>query len=193
MSNQYNLVAEYSGPDVFITNIRAGHLDENLIKLEQADKNFAVWTPYTLRFTPTNPIPALAWVKVVYPKNVEIKDDSFVENCSIQTAMSYKGKEYCILDADTRTIWFKDVFKDQDFYTSEVSMEFEMRNPANNFNDDDTVATAGMDPSAKAKYTYDQSFHIYTYDIDIAKDFAYMVDPTPAAKTKFSTEGAQKI
>lgn len=50
-------------------------------------------------------------------------------------------------------------------------MEFPMRNPANNFNDDDAVATAGMDPAAKAAYTQAQSFHIHTYDFDIGADF----------------------
>lgn len=117
--------------------------------------------------------------------------------------MSYKGKEYCILDDDhknTRTIWFKDAFKDQDFYTSEVAMEFKMKNPENNHAGDDAVATAGMSPAEKDEYTRRQSFHIHTYDFDIDADFKNLkaapafkgYTPVPASSVAPSNPGSRK-
>jgi hypothetical protein len=146
-----------------------------------------------VRFTPTNPIPSVGWVKVIYPTSVEINAATFVENCQIQTAMSYKGKEYCILDKKTRTVWFKDAFKDQDFYTSEVAMEFKMKNPENNFNDDDAVATRGMGQAEKVEYTRAQSFHIHTYGFDVGADFKNLkAAPAFASSVAASNPGSRK-
>ena len=61
-----------------------------------------------------------------------------------------------MLDKEKRTIWFFDIFRDQDVYTSEIALFFKFSNPNTNFFDDVSE--------------YDQAFHVKTYDFDL-KEF----------------------
>ena len=85
----------------------------------------------------------MAWVKVTYPKSVAIAaKDEFLKDCSIQTTLSCA--DCCDLDSAARTIWFAGAFVGQGQFTSEVSMEFRMRNPLTNFGE---VTPAGLSPA----------------------------------------------
>jgi hypothetical protein len=63
-------------------------------------KEFGAVNDYTIRFTPTNAIPRLAWVVIEYPINVTIPDPgAFIASCSAQTSGTYLGSDgYCVLD-----------------------------------------------------------------------------------------------
>jgi len=120
-------------------------LDPAKVKVEQVSRDFGKSNLYTIRFTPTNPITQMAWVKVTYPTSVAIDDkDDFITACSIQTTLSCTGAACCILDEANRIIWFYHAFVGQGQFTSEVSMEFPMRNPVTNFGE---VTPAGYSPT----------------------------------------------
>lgn len=132
-SSAQQAVAQYKGPAIQIQCTTPDALDPAKVKLEQPSRDFGNATTYTLRFTPTNPITQMAWVKVTYPTSVGIGDaKDFVERCSIQTTLSCTGAACCILDATKRIVWFYNAFVGQGPFTSEVSMEFPMSNPVTN-------------------------------------------------------------
>lgn len=154
-------------------------LDADKVKVEQTNaqqtsRDFGAEALYTLRFTPTNPITQMAWVKVTYPTSVGIDAATFVDSCSILTTLSCTGADCCILDEAKRIVWFYGAFVGQGQFTSEVSMEFPMRNPLTNFGE-------GTD--------YEQAFHLETFDFDIAKDFSYLetANYDAASVKKFET------
>ena len=120
---------------------------KQLFSVSQTNTDFGQPSRYTLYVTPTNPIPYVGAVKVVYPDNVEIADKAvFEEHCSISTTQTFVGAtkwKYCMLDknyAETgpgvvgkRTFWLFNAFQDQEWYTSQLSIEINARNPKNNF------------------------------------------------------------
>jgi hypothetical protein len=96
-------------------------------------KDFGIENLYTIRFKPTNSIPNVGWIKIIYPTTITIADDdAFVESCEAVTSASYKGKEYCKLIPEERTVWIYDAFMDQASYTSEIAVSFLMTNPNTN-------------------------------------------------------------
>jgi hypothetical protein len=157
------------------------------VKVEQTSRDFGAAALYTLRFTPTNPITQMAWIKVTYPTSVTIDDkEKFVKACSIQTATSCTGADCCILDEANRLIWFYGAFVGQGQFTSEVAMEFPMNNPVTNFGE---VTPAGLSAKAAATYAAEQAFHLETFDFDVAKDYGYLVTTNydEASVKKFET------
>lgn len=133
-SFEQQAVAVYSGSPIVIQCNKPDALDPAKVKVEQTSRDFGADALYTIRFTPTNPITQMAWVKVTYPTSVEIVDsDEFLKGCSIQTTLSCG--DCCKLDETNRIIWFYRAFVGQGGFTSEVSMEFPMRNPVTNFGD----------------------------------------------------------
>lgn len=154
-SKVYQKVAEYTGTTT-VQNQQFGSLNVEDFKLEQQDEDFGVYNWYTIRFTPLNPIPQAGWVQVIYPSTVVLKEAEFIDNCQAITSLSYSGEKHCMLDKDKRTIWFYDIFRDQEVYTSEIALFFKFSNPDTNFFDDVS--------------DYDQSFHVKTFDFDL-RDF----------------------
>jgi len=129
----------------------------------------------------------MAWVKVTYPTSVAIEDkDAFIKKCSIQTTLSCTGADCCILDEANRIIWFYGAFVGQGQFTSEVSMEFPMKNPVTNFGE---VTPAGLSTEQAEKYAAEQAFHLETFDFDIAKDYSYLeaANYDAASVKKFET------
>ena len=186
---------------IVITCTTPGALDLEKVKVEQSlyikpgstkskwesARDFGAEALYTLRFTPKNPITQAAWIKVTYPTSVAIEDEAeFVKACSIQTATSCTGADCCILDATKRIIWFYGAFIGQGQFTSEVAMEFPMRNPVTNFGE---VTPTGYTAAQAAAYAKEQAFHIETFDFDIAKDYAYLTAANydAASVKKFET------
>jgi hypothetical protein len=104
------LVAEYQAPSpiqcgeacsvntledtnfLIIANELPGYILENTVYIDQEYKDFGVENLYTIRFKPTNSIPNVGWIKIIYPTTVSIKDEiAFVESCEAVTSASYKG------------------------------------------------------------------------------------------------------
>ena len=137
-SQQYAKVAEYYNADpVVVTNTEPGILVTKEIYLDQVSRDFNVENQYTLRFTPTNPIPKIGMVKVTYPIDVAISDETaFVKACGAITTLSFTGPTHCSLDVATRTVWIYDIFRDQDQYTSEVNLQMTFTNPKSNDRDE---------------------------------------------------------
>ena len=113
-SKEYAYVAKYQPTvSISITNESPGILKDDKIFLDQASSDFDVENVYTLRFTPTNPIPKIGMIKIIYPNNVKIADETkFVEACGAVTSLSFTGAKYCSLNTKTRTVWLFDIFKD---------------------------------------------------------------------------------
>ena len=67
---------------------------------------------YSFRITPTNPIPSLGVIEIVYPNNVkhDDSDDEFYKKCKAQTTTAYTGNAICKLDRASRTIFIYNVF-----------------------------------------------------------------------------------
>jgi hypothetical protein len=132
-SRSYQHVARFTG-NLHVQTEFAADLMNNTVSLNQVDKNFEVETLYTLRFRPTNPIPPTGWVKVVYPRTVGISDEGrFVKECQAVTSLSFTGEKYCMLDTRKREIWFFDIFRQVDRWTSEVALNLNFTNPVSNF------------------------------------------------------------
>lgn len=145
--------AIYRGRAVTIENTVLGAISNNTVSLVQQDRNYEVVTTYTLRFKPTNPIPSVGAVRVVYPATITIPDPAaFLKSCQAQTSVSFTGQTYCKLDASTRSVWFLGIFQDQESWTSQIALFMDFANPASNFH-----ATVSEE---------DQSFHITTYEPD---------------------------
>lgn len=147
-------MAEFTGT-AFVQNEIFGSLPTDQYKLEQVDENFGIENLYTIRFTPVNPIPMAGIVLIQYPSTIGIDVPKFEERCGALTSLSFIGPQYCMLDDANRKIWFFDIFRDQEVYTSEIAVDFYFTNPISNFNDHLSAE--------------DRSFHIKTYDIDLTE------------------------
>ena len=72
---------------------------KQLFTVAQTNTDFGQPSQYTLYVTPTNPIPYVGAVKVVYPDNVEIgTKEEFEKSCSIVTTQTFIGAPSCQLD-----------------------------------------------------------------------------------------------
>jgi hypothetical protein len=120
------------------------NVPKQLFSVSQTNTDFGEPSQYTLYVTPTNPVPYVGAVKVVYPDNVEIADkETFEKHCSITTTQTFAGSTNCRLDKNydstdpavegRRTFWLFNAFQDQEWYTSQLSIEIHMKNPKNNF------------------------------------------------------------
>lgn len=84
--------------------------------------------------TPTNPIPINGAVKLTLADNISYDEAKLIETCTITTSAGFSGKEgYCFKDKNfgdktfgaakegkgARALWFVNVFKDQEWYTSQ--------------------------------------------------------------------------
>lgn len=128
---------------MIIANDKPGYILEDTVFIDQGSKDFGVENLYTVRFKPTNSIPNVAWIKIIYPTTVSIKDETaFIESCEAVTSASYKGANYCKLITADRTIWIYDAFMDQTSYTSEIAVSFLMTNPNTNRETDTSKMTA---------------------------------------------------
>lgn len=106
-----------------------------------------------MRFKPTNPIPPLGAIKIVYPKSViDVDDNLWSKTCSVLTDLSY-GLGYCHRDTKTRTVWFLGVFANQARWTAQITVTLIFKNPKTN-----------VQPTLTP---YEQSFHIETYDFNL--------------------------
>jgi len=87
-----------------ITNPKHGLLLSDGFRIGQTELDFGVESIYTVYFTPTNPIPYIGAVKIIYPDNVKIPPKAeFEKFCSITTSSTFKNKgtdTYCKLDAN---------------------------------------------------------------------------------------------
>ena len=54
---------------------------------------------------------------------------TFINNCEAVTSASFKGNNHCDVNTNERKIYIYDVFRDQDFYTSDVELKFLFKNP----------------------------------------------------------------
>ena len=176
-AKDYSLVAEYAGA-LTVTNDRAGDIEHDAIRLYQGSRDFGVRNQYTLRFSPTNPIPDIGWIKITYPEDVAIEEDAiaFAAGCQCLTAALKAGPQHCRIDFATRTIWIYGAFVDQKSYTSEVSVSFHMTNPGNNFVPD----TSSFTPKQLADMATRKSFHVSTYTLDLKQLTAVLPSLDPA-------------
>lgn len=133
-SSRYQDIAEFDG-DLTITNEFPGLLLEDKTELIQTSIDFTVTNTYTLKFYPLNALPRISWISVDIPEQVEIDEATFVEKCSVVVMASLSGDKHCSLDIATRKVWLYDLFRDQDQFTSEIAIEFELSNPIDNFRD----------------------------------------------------------
>jgi hypothetical protein len=86
---------------------------EDTVFIDQEYKDFGVENLYTIRFKPTNAIPNVGWIRIIYPTTVSIKDEiAFVNSCEAVTSASYKGEDFCKLISANRTIWIYSAFMD---------------------------------------------------------------------------------
>lgn len=192
-SKYYMKVCEYEGEDgpFYIQNGAPGEIET--ASISQASKDYAENNQYTIRFTPKNPIPKLGWISLVYPINVKIIDgdvtsiDDFLDGrgdipaVEVYSSTSYSGSDYAFFDEDEskRTIYFHSTFMEQDSYTSEVAISFQMTNPQSNFFKD----TSEMDDQEREEYEYDMSFHISTFTVDTINDFTTEAELTNMVST----------
>jgi hypothetical protein len=116
-----------------MANNEPGYILEDTVFIDQSSKDFGVENLYTIRFKPTNSIPNIGWINIIYPKTVTIKDEAaFIDSCEAVTSASYKGSDHCKLIIAERSIWIYDAFMDQSSYTSEIAVSFIMTNPKTN-------------------------------------------------------------
>ena len=88
---------------------------------------------YSLYITPKNPVPKAGWIQVTYPDSITVESEQdFLDVCEAVTSDSYKGPSHCAIDISQRQITIYDVFRDQDFYTSEINLKFLFKNPIYN-------------------------------------------------------------
>lgn len=164
-TKNYQQVAEYRLDDptkaATVTNTEYGVLKD--VTIGQANKDFGILNQYTIRFTPINPLPQIAWIKLNIPTTVGIDDTAaiFESTCTATTTSSFTGSDHCKLVQNTKenVIWFYNIFLEQDSFTSEIALSFLMKNPIDNFEED----TDKMTISKRKKYLYDQAFHIETF------------------------------
>ena len=99
--------------NVYIQNQNKGIITQ-YEKLIQADKDAGVLTPYTIVFTPTNPIPPTGAIIIVWPETVEINDDL---TCIVNTDQTYANK-CSISDKESRKILITGVFPQNQLFWS---------------------------------------------------------------------------
>ena len=132
-SSNYMDVCEYQGdPDVpyTIKNTISGTIDPNTVAINQDSEDYGINNQYTIRFSPTNPIPKLGWITLKYPDNVKIIDsengvndmDTFMNGAEAAggfptklpieayTSNSYQGENYAFVDEAQRTMYFHSAF-----------------------------------------------------------------------------------
>jgi hypothetical protein len=152
-SKAYNRIDEYEG-SIRVSNVDLAILRNEDMYLDQAEKDFGVESLFSIRFTPFNPIPQVGWVKVVYPEIVTVPDeDAFVASCNAVTSLSFAGAKHCMLNSADREVWFFDIFRDQDLFTSEMALNMYFTNPVSNF--------------FQGVADVDLAFHVTTYDFDL--------------------------
>ena len=127
-TSNYLQVSAYSGT-LQITNTEPGNLLRSNINLETSSvtiggkatlaKGYGAVNEYQVRFTPTNPIPRLAWVVIELPNDVSIANNNdktqFEKYCQAQTSNTFTGPDYCklnILSGQRKVIVFQNIFQE---------------------------------------------------------------------------------
>ena len=90
-----------------------------------------------MRFTPWNPIRKAGWIKLIYPKTIAVGDEAqFIARCQAVTSVSFTGEKHCFHIPAERTVWFFDIFRDQEKWTAEITLNLYFTNPVSNMFDD---------------------------------------------------------
>lgn len=186
-SEVYSTVAESEAEGATVTNTVLGSL-MNLV-LDQASEAFGVpgtRTKYEIRFTPTNPIPEHGWIKLVYPRTIDVGSATdLLKSLLVVTTQAYNGADdsaamsaasgntgaplggkYFTLSTKARTIWMYGFFQEGEF-TSEMTIAFDATNPTNNF-----LAPKESPTDTVEQQEYWSSFHLSTYTFDLETDNA---------------------
>jgi hypothetical protein len=98
---------------------------------------------------------------VIYPKTITVGEEAdFIARCQAVTSVSFTGDKHCFHIPAERTVWFYDIFRDQEKWTAEITLNLYFTNPVSNMFD--------------ALSDEEKAFRLFTYDFDM-REFPELV------------------